>query len=129
MVDIPHIAKVKSRVVSSESLLERGRHLSKPPPYFSLGIRDWEESDEDEMDALLLKAAELADGKLTSGSSDDEIDKILLEASCQFDPVSSPPLTGSDRFDGVATSSQIHQMHQDVIPLKTRQTTSWSTHV
>ena len=79
------------------------------------------------MDALLLKKAELAH---------DEIDKILLKASHQFDLVSPPSAkrpkmgsTGSDRFGAAATSSQIQQMRQDAIPFKAKQTTSWSTRV
>ena len=106
MVNISRILKlIKSGIVIGELLLKCGRHLSKPPPYFCLGINDWEESDQDEINALLLKEAELADGELTGGSSDDEIDKILLKASRQFDPVSPPSVkrpkvdsTGSDRF-------------------------------
>ena len=43
------------------------------------------------MDDLLLKVAELADPKLTIGSSDVDNDKILFDAACQFDPV--PPST------------------------------------
>ena len=43
---------IKSGIVISQSLLERGRHLSKPPPQFSLSMGDWEGSDKDEMDAL-----------------------------------------------------------------------------
>ena len=51
---------IKSGVVISEPLLEHGRHLGKPPPHFSVGVGDWEgSSGEDEMDDLLLKAAEL----------------------------------------------------------------------
>ena len=89
---------IQRGIVISESLLERGRHLGKPLPQFSLGMGDWEESDEDqvdalpdedemdaspdedEMDALLLKAAELADSELPAESSDNYTDKILLEA-------------------------------------------------
>ena len=37
------------------------------------------------MDDLLVKLAELADPKLTVGSSDNG--KILFEMSCQFEPV------------------------------------------
>ena len=40
------------------------------------------------MDDLVLKVAELADPKLTVGSSDD---KIIFEASCQLDPVLPSP--------------------------------------
>ena len=42
-----------------------------------------------EMADLLLKVAELADPKLTIGSSDSDKDKILFETACQFDLV--PP--------------------------------------
>ena len=57
-----------------ESLLESGRHFGKPLPHFSFGIGNLKESDEDETDDLLLKAAELADPELTDESSDDDID-------------------------------------------------------
>ena len=59
MVDISHALElIESDVVISESLLKHGGHLSKPPPRFSLGMSDWEESsDKDEMDDLLLEAA------------------------------------------------------------------------
>ena len=33
------------------------------------------------------------------------------------------------RFATVASSSQIQEMYQDAIPVKTKQTTSWSTNV
>lgn len=137
MVDISRVLDlVKSGVVISESLLEAGRHFGKPPPHFSLGMDDWEDSDEDEMDHLLLKAAELADPQLKCGSSDNDMDKILLEAMDQFECVSPPtakrPKGDSnkrDRFATVATSSRIQQMRQNAIPVKTKQTTSWSTNV
>ena len=89
---------IRSGIVISESLLERGRCLGKPPPQFSLGMDDWEESDEDEMDALLFKAAELADFEPTAESSDDDIDKIPLQASHQFDP-DSPPTAKRQKVD------------------------------
>ena len=146
MVDLSHISEmIKRGIVISESLLERGRHLGKPPPQFSLGMGDWEESDEDEMetlldedemDALLLKAAELADSEPAPESSDDDIDKILLQASCQFEPVSPPTAKRpkfdtkeSDRFGAVATSSQIQEIRQGAVPVKTKQATSWSSRV
>ena len=138
MVDLSRALElIKSGVVISESLLERGRHLGKPPPHFSLGMGKWEESsDEDEMDDLLLEAAELVDPDPAVGSSDNDIDNILLEASRQFDPVlphagKRPTVDSkkSDRFAAVATTSHIHQMRQDAIPIKTKQTTSWSTNV
>ena len=46
----------------------------------------WEESDEDEMDDLLLKAAELklADSELTVGS-DHDIDKSYLKHHVRMD--------------------------------------------
>ena len=138
MVDTSCISDMTKRgIVINESLLEHGRHLSKPPSQIFLRMSDWEESnedemdtlsDEDEMDALLLKAAELP-----AESSDEDIDKILLQASCQFEPVS--PLTAkkakihpkeSDRFGAVATSSQIQEMHQGAVLVKTKQATSWS---
>ena len=57
---------------------------------------------------------ELADSELAAESSDDDIEKILLQASCQFEPVSPPTAKTpkfdpreSDRFGAVATSSQI----------------------
>ena len=62
------------------------------------------------MDDLLLRAAKLADTKLTVGSSDDDdIEKILFEASCQFDPVppstAKRPKTDSKESDGFAIIS------------------------
>ena len=49
------------------------------------------------MDDLLLKVAELADPKLTIGSSDNDNDKILFEAACQFDSV--PPSSAKKAKD------------------------------
>ena len=82
MVDISHALElIKSGAVISKSLLEHGRHMGKPPPHLSLSMGDWEESsDEDEMDDLLQKAAELVDPDRAVGSRDDDIDNILPRA-------------------------------------------------
>ena len=87
---------------------------------------DWEESAKKaKTDDLVLNAAELADIKLTVGNSDDDIDKILFEVSCQFESV-SPPIAKrskmdskvSSKFPAIATYSPIQQTRQNAIAVK-----------
>ena len=76
MANFSHIlGPIKSRIIISESLLERGRHLGIPPPQFSLGMGDWEDSNDNEIDDLLLQAAKLADPEPALTNSDDDIKK------------------------------------------------------
>ena len=73
----------------------------------------------------IVKAAKLADTtcKLTVGSSDNNIDKIVFEALCQFDPVPAfyckkrPKIDSkeSDGFAAITTYSLIQQIRQDAI--------------
>ena len=45
-------------MITSESLLEWGRHFGTALPQFSFGMDDWEEdSDDNEIDDLLLQSA------------------------------------------------------------------------
>ena len=89
IVDIAHaLEMIKSGVVFNTSLLEHDRRMGKSPACFSLGMGDWKEfSDKDELDDLLIKAAESVDPDPAVGSRDDDIDSILLDVSDQFDLV------------------------------------------
>ena len=78
----------------------------------------------------------MADPEPTLTGSNDYIDELLIEASCQLNP-DSPHITKIPKMDGagnagfvaLTTSTWIQQMHEEAIPVKTNQATSWSTSV